>query len=118
VDANAIDLVPSAQVLPRVDLSHHESDEAHLLETMNQHELEDLLGCVENLDLMVFWKRRHQLVCALLIELDAPRVLNYLLIVKAWMNSYLPSLSPSCFFWLLLFSLKIRSTASANSNLE
>jgi hypothetical protein len=86
-----------------VDLSHHESDAVHLHEQMIRHGQEDFLGCAENLDLMVFWQRYHQMVCALLILLDAPRALNYLLVVKAWMNSYLPPLSPSRFFGCYFF---------------
>jgi hypothetical protein len=43
-----IDLDPSAQALPRVDLSHHVFDVAHLRDLKNHHEPEDLHGGVVN----------------------------------------------------------------------
>jgi hypothetical protein len=42
-----IDLDPSAQALPRVDLIHHVFDVAHLRDSMNHHEPEDLHGDVD-----------------------------------------------------------------------
>jgi hypothetical protein len=85
------------QVLPHVDLSHHEFDEVHLHGLKSLHVLEDLRGDVVSLDLMVYAVHLpidgdHQ------SELDAPLALNFARDVKDGMGVvlYLPSLhSPS-----------------------
>jgi hypothetical protein len=109
VDANEIDLDPSAQALLRVDLSHHVFDEVRLHGLMNHHVPEDLRDDVVSLDQMVCVAHRpmddvHQ------IERDALLALNFVRDVKGGMGAYLylPSLLSPSLFSIIFFKINSR----------